>query len=72
MLYFGWNICPAELFIFMGIASGITELGFDKNILAIWYIVVGIVLCLIRGIVTEKMFAVMQGRKNKKGGQVHE
>ena len=66
------HVCPAELFIFMGIASGITELGFDKNVLAIWYLAVGIVLCLIRGIVTEKMFAVMQGRKSKKGGRVHE
>ena len=67
------HVCPAELFIFMGIASGITELGYDKNVLAIWYLAVGILLCLIRGIVTERMFSLMQGRKNKKeGGEVCE
>lgn len=54
---------PAELFIYMGIASGIAELGFDKNILAIWYFLIGILLCLVRGIVTEKVFIMLSKRK---------
>lgn len=54
---------PAELFIYMGIANGIAELGFNKNILAIWYFVIGIILCLIRGIVTEKVYAMLYKRK---------
>ena len=68
------HVCPAELFIFMGIAGGITQLGYDKNILAIWYLAVGILVCLFRGIITEKMYGIMQGRgkKQREGGSTHE
>lgn len=68
------HVCPAELFLFMGIAAGITQLGYDQNVLALWYLLVGLVVCLIRGIVTEKVFGIMQGRKTKEleGETVHE
>lgn len=67
---------PAELFIYMGIANGIAELGFNKNILAIWYFAIGIIMCLIRGIVTEKVYMMLEKRKHSKalagGGTLNE
>lgn len=58
----------AELFVYMGIANGITKLGFGLGDLAIRYFIVGIIVILIRGIVTEKITAVMINRKNAKAG----
>lgn len=57
---------PAELFIYMGIANGIAELGFNKNILAIWYFVIGILMCLIRGMVTERVYSMLAKRKHNR------
>lgn len=42
-----------ELFVWMGIASGVTALGISTTPLAIRYFIVGIIVCLIRGIATE-------------------
>jgi PTS system glucitol/sorbitol-specific IIC component len=44
---------PAELFVYMGIATGITQLGLSLGPLAIRYFLVGVIVILIRGIVTE-------------------
>ncbi len=44
---------PAELFVYLGIAAGITELGLSLGPLAIRFFLVGILVILIRGIVTE-------------------
>ncbi|WP_209123982.1 PTS glucitol/sorbitol transporter subunit IIC [Alkalihalobacillus sp. BA299] len=44
---------PAELFVYMGIAAGITELGLSLGPLAIRFFIVGVIVILIRGIVTE-------------------
>ncbi len=64
-----------ELFVYMGIASGITALGHNQYDLAIWYFIVGVVVIFIRGIVTEKLTAIMSGRavakKSKKGEKVN-
>lgn len=46
---------PAELFVYMGIANGIQELGLSLGALAIRYFVVGVIVILIRGIVTERI-----------------
>lgn len=53
-----------ELFVFMGIASGITTLGLNQSELAVWYFIVGLVVIGIRGFVTEKLYLIMS--KNKK------
>ncbi len=52
-----------ELFVFLGIADGITKLGMDKGTLAVRYFIVGLIVMFLRGIVTEKIYLVMN-RKN--------
>ena len=46
----------------MGIAAGITELGLPLGDLAVRYFLVGLIVILIRGILTEKIYLNM--RKN--------
>ncbi len=46
---------PAELFVYMGIAQGIQQLGLPVGELAIRYFIVGVVVILIRGVVTERL-----------------
>lgn len=64
-----------ELFVYMGIASGVTALGLNQYDLAIWYFLVGVVVIFIRGLVTERLTAIMSGRatakKSKKGETVN-
>lgn len=48
-----------ELFVWTGIASGITALGLSIAPLAIRYFAVGVVVILIRGIVTEVITKIM-------------
>ncbi|WP_394237716.1 PTS glucitol/sorbitol transporter subunit IIC [Niallia oryzisoli] len=52
----------AELFIFLGIAQGFAQVG-SQSKLAIMYLIVGLIVCLIRGIVTEKITDFLMKRK---------
>lgn len=45
-----------ELFVYMGIATGIKELGLPLGDLAIRYFIAGIVLCAIRGYITQGIY----------------
>jgi len=60
------HACPSELFIYMGIANGITGLGLNSNILAVWYIITGIIVIFMRGMITERIYAILAGRRDKK------
>jgi PTS system glucitol/sorbitol-specific IIC component len=54
---------PGELFVWAGIAAGITQLGLTTGDLAARYFIVGAIVILIRGIVTEIITARMLGRR---------
>lgn len=56
-----------ELFVYMGIAAGITQLGLPLGDLAVRYFFVGVLVILIRGIVTEKIYLHMLKNDEKRG-----
>ena len=52
-----------ELFVYMGIASGITALGLPLGDLAVRYFITGVIVILLRGIITEKATLFMMQRR---------
>jgi len=59
---------PGEYFVWAGIANGITQAGYNISDLAIRYLLIGLVVILIRGIVTERISAIMFKRKEVDAG----
>jgi len=59
------HVNPGEFFVWGGIAAGITALELPIGDLAIRYLLVGMVVALIRGIVSEWITSIMFARKEK-------
>lgn len=54
-----------ELFVYLGIANGVTQAGYDLGPLATRYFLAGIVICLLRGLVTERITEILRNRQLK-------
>lgn len=59
-----------ELFVYLGIAAGITQLGLPTGDLAVRYLLVGLVVILLRGIVTEFITVRMLARRGTRDEEV--
>ena len=57
------HVNPGELFVWLGIAVGIESLGFSTTDLAVRYLITGMIVILLRGIVTERITAVLMARQ---------
>jgi PTS system glucitol/sorbitol-specific IIC component len=55
---------PGEIFVWAGIAAGITKLGLGLGDLAIRYFFVGLLVIFLRGLVTERVTAIMWARRS--------
>lgn len=58
------HINPGELFVWLGIAAGIEKVGLSPTPLAIRYLLIGMVVIFIRGVVTERITAIMWARRS--------
>jgi PTS system glucitol/sorbitol-specific IIC component len=57
------HVNPGELFVWAGIATGIEQLGLPVTDLAVRYLITGLIVIYIRGLVTERMTAIMSARQ---------
>ncbi len=57
------HVNPAELFVWLGVATGIQSLGLPLGDLAVRYLIVGLIVIFIRGIVTQYMTQFLARRQ---------
>lgn len=60
------HVNPAELFVFLGVAAGITQLGFSTGDLALRYLLVGLVTNMLRGWITDLCVNYVEKQQNVK------
>lgn len=54
-----------ELFVYLGIADGVTKLGLSTGPLAVRYLIAGVIVIFIRGIVTERLTIFFMKRRSR-------
>jgi len=59
------HVNPGEIFVWAGIANGIQKLGLPLGDLAVRYLLTGLLVIFIRGILTERITAIMWARQRK-------
>lgn len=57
------HVNPGELFVWLGIATGIEQLGLPLTDLAVRYFITGLIVIYIRGLVTERTTAIISKRQ---------
>jgi PTS system glucitol/sorbitol-specific IIC component len=55
-----------ELFVYMGIAAGLQTLGLSLGEIAVRYFIVGVIVIFIRGMLTERIYAMLVSKNQAK------